>query len=823
VPGDPARQQFDWLVAIDGAEINARPDPGRETGRLVVPVTAPSTGLITEDRRRAWTTGGIRVLIHGLADLARRSPATAVFAVGVVVVAASSALELLNPGNCWLLFEDVSCAVAPLAGALAVLIAARRGDAEHRLVRRSLALALGLSGLGMLLADIPDLTHLSLGPIAALPDGLYVMAAVIAMSTLARALYQRLDPDARLAAILDGLVIMAASMTLVTANWVFQTVGQNGMAPGGSIGPGQSLIGPLISTTFFASAAVAAVTALALRVAPAPRSIWLVVPGVILLAIAWEGWIGRMIAGVPDGIEPMDFIFPAGALMSAWGGLTWSLESGGGVRWERLARRTSDWLPIVAIVSSAVLDLMPRAQTLVVDPIAVNTCIVVLLAMARQRILQARERAAASQLRSERNERAAATVSLARLEPSATVEVTADRICSEALHIDGVDTVVLFVFSPDGVVPIARSGQQCRPVAICEPVPEAYGRELIEHAAFGLWLESWTGRAPRDDFDRATMASGLKADALAPLIWNDEPIGVLSMGTISFEHARLLSDRLATLTEFSVMSAAVLGPMLSERWRRDLARVEIQCVIDTGAFTPVFQPIVDLATREYVGYEALTRFDNGTRPDLRFMEADKVGMMVQLETACLHRQVEQARRLPQGSFLSLNVSPALAICLTPMLDVLGAADRAVVLEVTEHVEIDDYPKLMAALNQVRPHAMLAVDDAGAGYAGLRHILELKPEFVKLDISLVRNIDSDPARQAMVAGMARFAESVGCALIGEGIETENELTALRLLHVEFGQGYFLARPATIEAIVEAQSSPLPMADKPAKPRRRSRAA
>jgi EAL domain-containing protein (putative c-di-GMP-specific phosphodiesterase class I) len=112
---------------------------------------------------------------------------------------------------------------------------------------------------------------------------------------------------------------------------------------------------------------------------------------------------------------------------------------------------------------------------------------------------------------------------------------------------------------------------------------------------------------------------------------------------------------------------------------------------------------------------------------------------------------------------------------------------------------------MAALNQVRSHAMLAVDDAGAGYAGLHHILELRPQYVKLDISLVRNIDSDPARQAMVTGMARFAESVGCALIAEGIETENELTTLRLLKVEYGQGFFLAKPAPIAAWTEAAAA------------------
>jgi EAL domain-containing protein (putative c-di-GMP-specific phosphodiesterase class I) len=126
--------------------------------------------------------------------------------------------------------------------------------------------------------------------------------------------------------------------------------------------------------------------------------------------------------------------------------------------------------------------------------------------------------------------------------------------------------------------------------------------------------------------------------------------------------------------------------------------------------------------------------------------------------------------------------------------VLAEADRAAVLEITEHVEIEDYPRLLAALEQVRGHAVLAVDDAGAGYAGLRHILELRPQYVKLDISLVRNVDTDPARQAMVTGMAHFADSVGCALIAEGIETANELTTLRLLNVPFGQGFYLAKPA-----------------------------
>jgi EAL domain-containing protein (putative c-di-GMP-specific phosphodiesterase class I) len=752
-----------------------------------------------------------------------RRPGLVVLTIGFVVAAMSATLEFINLGNCWILFEDISCGVAPVTAALAVGIASVRGDRVHRTSRRALSIALGLTAAGQLIADIPDVTHQAIGALGA-PSGIcYVVGAVLGVVTLMVAMYRRLEGEGRRMVVLDGLVIMAAAMTFVFANWVHQSLPAGSQTSDFFDGPIADLLVPLASGMVFACAAAAVVAALSLHVEPSRRGVWAVSLGIVLLALAWEGWIGRFLVGKPDGIEPMDFIFPAGALVTAYGGVTWTLTRGGGRRYERVARAISDWLPMAAIVGCAVLDVMPRSRPLDVDPIAVGTCIVVLLAVGRQRILQGRVRDASERLTSEMSERAATTVSLARLEAAPTVEGTGQRVCAEALRIEGIDAVVLFAFSPTGVAPIAVGGPTCRPVTVGEAIPEDKGRELMEHAAFGLWLESWETRKARDDFDRITIASGLRAEALAPLIWNDEAIGVLSMGATSPAHARRLADRLATLTEFSVMSAAVLGPMLAERWQRDIVRAEVRRVIDTRAFTPVFQPIVELKTGKFVGFEALTRFDDGTRPDLRFLAADKVGMMVQLEKACLNVQVEQAKRLPDGTFVSLNVSPALAMSLIPLLDVISCVDRPVVLEVTEHAEIEDYSLLMAALDRARPYAMLAVDDAGAGYAGLHHILELRPQYVKLDISLVRNIDNDPARRAMVTGMARFAENVGCALIAEGIETENELTVLKLLHVEYGQGYFLCRPAPIDKIDGAKTEADVAPAKIRKPRRRREAA
>jgi EAL domain-containing protein (putative c-di-GMP-specific phosphodiesterase class I) len=250
------------------------------------------------------------------------------------------------------------------------------------------------------------------------------------------------------------------------------------------------------------------------------------------------------------------------------------------------------------------------------------------------------------------------------------------------------------------------------------------------------------------------------------------------------------------MTEFGVVSAALTGPTLSEHWRLARVRDQLERVITEHAFIPVFQPVVRLADRGIVGYEALTRFRDGTRPDKRFIEAHSAGMSIRLEMACIGDQLEAATWLPAGTWVSLNISPSLAAAVVPLVSALERADREVVLEITEHVEIADYRTLVGALDMVRGHARLAVDDAGAGYAGLRHILELRPQFVKLDLSLVRNIDTDPARQAMVAGMAHFAHDSGCDLIAEGIETPEELAELIRLEVPLGQGYLFGKPGPI---------------------------
>lgn len=230
------------------------------------------------------------------------------------------------------------------------------------------------------------------------------------------------------------------------------------------------------------------------------------------------------------------------------------------------------------------------------------------------------------------------------------------------------------------------------------------------------------------------------------------------------------------------------------RGRRDRAlRAEIEAIIARGDFAPVFQPIVELESRATVGYEALTRFADGTPPDVRFGQADVLGLGLELEAATLEAAFRASKTLPTNTWLNVNVSPQLVLTGEPLGTILRQWGKQAVLELTEHVAVDDYEALRCAIGRLGEAVRLAIDDAGAGFASFRHILELSPHFVKLDLAIVRGIDADPARQAFVAGMRHFAVTTGCGLIAEGIETESELQTLRTLGISLGQGYLLGKP------------------------------
>jgi EAL domain-containing protein (putative c-di-GMP-specific phosphodiesterase class I)/CheY-like chemotaxis protein len=236
--------------------------------------------------------------------------------------------------------------------------------------------------------------------------------------------------------------------------------------------------------------------------------------------------------------------------------------------------------------------------------------------------------------------------------------------------------------------------------------------------------------------------------------------------------------------------------------RDQRSRMErIERVLESGVVTMAFQPIAELQSSRIVGVEALARFgvvpDRG--PDAWFADAEMLGMRLELELTAVRSAIAQMDGIPDDAYLAVNVSPGTT--MTPrFLDTLdGAPLHRVVMEITEHAGVDDYDGLNAALTALRDRGIrLAIDDAGAGFSSLRHIVRLSPDFIKLDITLTRDIDADPARRALATALISFASEIGATIIAEGIETRSEFETLRALGVAFGQGFYLARPAPIPA-------------------------
>lgn len=225
----------------------------------------------------------------------------------------------------------------------------------------------------------------------------------------------------------------------------------------------------------------------------------------------------------------------------------------------------------------------------------------------------------------------------------------------------------------------------------------------------------------------------------------------------------------------------------------------VEDIVTGDGLTIEVQPIVSLTQRTTIGSEALSRFsvrpDEG--PQYWFSEARHVGLLERLEMAAARAAVSLIDRLPSDEFLALNLSPASVMASMAGDAFADVQAERLVIEITEHAPVENYEELAQALTAFRAHGgRLAVDDAGAGFASLQHILQLCPDFIKLDIGLTRGIETDRARRALAAGLISFASELGATVIAEGVETEEQLRALVDLGVGCGQGYHLGRPGPI---------------------------
>lgn len=222
----------------------------------------------------------------------------------------------------------------------------------------------------------------------------------------------------------------------------------------------------------------------------------------------------------------------------------------------------------------------------------------------------------------------------------------------------------------------------------------------------------------------------------------------------------------------------------------------------------VFQPIVDLETRRIVGAEALSRFSGVPyrTPDRWFDDAGHVGMRSELETVAIRNAITgyaPVWAVDPYCDLAINASASTVMDSDFEEALQGAPLRRIIIEITEHDQVADYAALERALEPLRARGVrVAVDDAGSGYASLRHILRIRPDLIKLDISLIRDIDTDPMRQALASAVVQFAARTGCRVLAEGIETDAELTFVASIGVSLGQGFFLGKPAKFDVLMAA---------------------
>jgi EAL domain-containing protein (putative c-di-GMP-specific phosphodiesterase class I)/CheY-like chemotaxis protein len=367
----------------------------------------------------------------------------------------------------------------------------------------------------------------------------------------------------------------------------------------------------------------------------------------------------------------------------------------------------------------------------------------------------------------------AATVSdIASMMPAGSPSSTAKEICRRISRSNGGRGVAILSWEEDPI-PMAATGSP----AFLEDTPVV---TLPPRSRSGPWIHYSLGNV-----------TGRRGwSACAPVQFGRAPIGVLVLegGEAPQE------EMLATAVDYAATAAIHLGPVLTQT-RRDVERRQaVEDNLRPEAFEPVFQPVIDLRNAAVVGHEALTRLTSGL-PIIEFLaDADDARLRAECELTFLRAALDEAGALPPGTWLSVNLSPSILLSHTADLaQLLSRSTRRIVIELTENERIEDYAAVRHAVAQLGPTVRLSVDDTGSGYASLRHVVDLRPHYLKLDRSWITGVEVDETRQALIAGIVGFCDHTGTELIAEGIERLPERQTLESLGVVYGQGYLLGRP------------------------------
>ena len=312
----------------------------------------------------------------------------------------------------------------------------------------------------------------------------------------------------------------------------------------------------------------------------------------------------------------------------------------------------------------------------------------------------------------------------------------------------------------------------------------------------------------------AGLAAGMLAGPFLPLDtdlrlaqpfsdWGARTLFFIAFGSLAGWLVDLYRDALEEMRSSKAVARALMGTLedpADDASRRAGRKRIVAAAARRDTLQMVLQPIVRIDTREPVGYEALARFrmDPQRPPNEWFTEAWSLGLGVHLEIAALRSALSLLPRIPSG-YLSVNLSPATMLSPLFRQAISSLPPDRLVLELTEHVPVSEYGPLADAIADLRDRGIrIAVDDAGAGYASLRHLIRLEPDVIKLDITLVRGIDENPLLRTIASALIGFGNESGAAVVAEGIETTGELEALREAGASYGQGFLFARPQPLES-------------------------
>jgi EAL domain-containing protein (putative c-di-GMP-specific phosphodiesterase class I) len=250
---------------------------------------------------------------------------------------------------------------------------------------------------------------------------------------------------------------------------------------------------------------------------------------------------------------------------------------------------------------------------------------------------------------------------------------------------------------------------------------------------------------------------------------------------------------------FAELVADSIDQDIEANARRLDTESRVHAVLAGDSMSMVYQPIYRIAENHVAGFETLARFSDEPHrtPDVWFNEATEVGLGIQLELKAIKLALVSIEQLPANVYVSLNLSPETILNGGLARVFEGRPLERFILEVTEHAAIEGYSDIASILGPLRDRGLrIAVDDAGAGYSSFRHILKLGPDYIKLDISITRNIDTDISRRSLAAGLASFARATNKVMVAEGVETASELSVLQELGIDKAQGYFLGKPMAI---------------------------